>query len=122
MFFNGGSAGNATIIAWYSIMNTNLAASCGGLTWMFIDYFRFERKWTTVGLCSGIIAGLVGITSAVGLVPIWSSVIIGVVTACGCNFASDLKGILQIDDGMDVWSLHGVGGCIGSVMTGIFCR
>ena len=120
MFFNGGSAGNATIRAWYSIMNTNLAASCGGLTWMFIDYFRFERKWTTVGLCSGIIAGLVGITPAAGFVPIWSSVIIGVVTACCCNFASDLKGILQIDDGMDVWSLHGVGGCIGSVMTGIF--
>ena len=94
MFFNGGSAGNATIRAWYSVMSTNLAAACGGLTWMVIDYFRSGRKWTTVGLCSGIIAGLVGITPAAGFVPIWSAVVIGVVTAAGCNLAVDLKGLL----------------------------
>lgn len=119
-FFNPGSAGNATIRAWYSAMNTNLAAACGGLTWMFIDYFRSGGKWTTVGLCSGIISGLVGITPAAGFVPIWSSVVIGVITAAGCNFATDMKDLLHIDDGMDVWALHGVGGAIGSVFTGIF--
>ncbi|EDO18308.1 hypothetical protein Kpol_1039p59 [Vanderwaltozyma polyspora DSM 70294] len=119
-FFNPASAGNATIRAWYSAMSTNLAAASGGLTWMFIDYFRFGGKWTTVGLCSGIISGLVGITPAAGFVPVWSSVIIGVVTATGCNLATDLKTLFRIDDGMDVWALHGVGGCIGSVFTGIF--
>lgn len=119
-FFNPGSAGNASIRAWYSAMNTNLAAASGGLTWMFIDYFRTGGKWTTVGLCSGIIAGLVGITPAAGFVPIWASFIIGVVSAAGCNLAVDLKYLLHIDDGMDVYALHGVGGCIGSVFTGIF--
>lgn len=118
--FNPGSAGNATIRAWYSAFSTNLAASCGALTWMFIDYFRCGHKWTTVGLCSGAIAGLVGITPAAGFVPLWASVIIGIVTAAGCNLAVDIKHILRIDDGLDVYSLHGVGGCIGSVMTGIF--
>ncbi|KAL3232439.1 Ammonium transporter MEP2 [Nakaseomyces bracarensis] len=119
-FFNPGSAGNASIRAWYSAMNTNLAASSGGLTWMFIDYLRSGGKWTTVGLCSGIIAGLVGITPAAGFVPIWASFIIGVVSAAGCNLAVDLKYLLNIDDGLDVYALHGVGGCIGSVFTGIF--
>ncbi|CCD25636.1 ammonium permease MEP2 NDAI_0F03180 [Naumovozyma dairenensis CBS 421] len=119
-FFNEGSAGNATIRAWYSGMSTNLAAGCGGLTWLFIDYFRCGKKWTTVGLCSGIIAGLVGITPAAGFVPIWASVIIGILTAAGCNVAVDFKSLLRIDDGLDCWALHGVGGVIGSVLTGIF--
>lgn len=118
--FNGGSAGNATIRAWYSCVSTNLAAACSALTWMFIDYFRFGRKWTTVGLCSGAVAGLVGITPAAGFVPIWSAVVIGIITGAGCNFAVDLKGLLGIDDGLDVYALHGVGGAIGSVLTGIF--
>ena len=118
--FNPGSAGNATIRAWYSAYSTNLAAACGALTWMFIDYFRSGRKWTTVGLCSGAISGLVGITPAAGFVPLWASVIIGIVTAAGCNLAVDLKNLLKIDDGLDVYALHGVGGCIGSVLTGIF--
>lgn len=119
-FFNPGSAGNASIRAWYSAMNTNLAAASGGLTWLFIDYFRTGGKWTTVGMCSGIISGLVGITPGAGFVPIWSSFIIGVLSAAGCNLAVDLKNVLHIDDGLDVYALHGVGGCIGSVLTGIF--
>lgn len=119
-FFNPGSTGNASIRSWYSAMSTNLAAATGGLTWMFIDYFRSRGKWTTVGLCSGIIAGLVGITPGAGLVPMWASFIIGVVTATGCNFAVDVKSLIKIDDGLDVWSLHCVGGSIGSVFTGIF--
>ncbi|AET40772.1 ammonium permease MEP2 Ecym_6398 [Eremothecium cymbalariae DBVPG len=118
--FNGGSAGNASVRAWYSCVSTNLAASCGGLAWMFIDYFRYGRKWTTIGLCSGAISGLVGITPAAGFVPIWASVIIGVVTASACNVAVDIKRILKIDDGLDVYALHGVGGAVGSVLTGLF--
>lgn len=119
-FFNACSAGNASIRAWYALMNTNLAASSGGLTWMFIDYFRYGGKWTTVGLCSGIVAALVGITPGAGFVPIWASFVIGIITAAGCNFATDVKKVLKIDDGFEVWALHGVGGCIGSVLTGIF--
>ncbi|ODV74810.1 ammonium permease MEP2 [Cyberlindnera jadinii NRRL Y-1542] len=118
--FNGGSAGTTTIRAWFSNINTNVAASCAALTWMFIDYFRSDGKWTTVGLCSGAIAGLVGITPGAGFVPIWASMIIGIITATACNFAVDLKNILKIDDGLDVYALHGVGGSVGCVLTGIF--
>ncbi|GEQ68839.1 hypothetical protein JCM33374_g2508 [Metschnikowia sp. JCM 33374] len=118
--FNGGSTGNATIRSWYACVNTNVAAASGGLTWMFVDYFRTGGKWSTVGLCMGAIAGLVGITPAAGFVPVYTAVAFGVVPAIVCNFAVDLKDLLQIDDGMDVFALHGVGGFLGSVMTGLF--
>ncbi|SGZ51219.1 CIC11C00000005208 [Sungouiella intermedia] len=118
--FNGGSTGNATIRSWYACVNTNLAAACGGLTWMIVDWFRTGGKWSTVGLCMGAIAGLVGITPAAGFVPVYTAVAFGVVPAIVCNFAVDLKSILQIDDGMDVFALHGVGGFMGSLMTGLF--
>ncbi|ODV88067.1 hypothetical protein CANARDRAFT_26229 [[Candida] arabinofermentans NRRL YB-2248] len=118
--FNGGSAGDASIRAWYACVNTNLAAACGGLAWMFLDYFRCGKKWTTVGMCSGAIAGLVGITPAAGFVPVYFAVPIGVITGMICNFAVDLKNVLHIDDGMDAFALHGVGGFTGSVLTGLF--
>lgn len=118
--FNGGSTGNATIRSWYACVNTNLAAATGGLTWMFVDWFRTGGKWSTVGLCSGAIAGLVGITPAAGFVPVYTSIIFGIVPGIICNFAVDLKGLLGIDDGMDVFALHGVGGFVGAFMTGLF--
>ena len=118
--FNGGSTGNASIRSWYACVNTNIAAACGGLTWMFVDWFRTGGKWSTVGLCTGAIAGLVGITPAAGYVPVYTSIVFGVVPAIVCNFAVDLKSILQIDDGMDVFALHGVGGICGSILTGFF--
>lgn len=68
----------------------------------------------------GAIAGLVGITPAAGFVPVYTSIIFGIVPAIICNFAVDLKDLLQIDDGMDVWALHGIGGFVGNFMTGLF--
>ncbi|ODV68312.1 ammonium transporter [Hyphopichia burtonii NRRL Y-1933] len=118
--FNGGSTGNASIRSWYACVNTNIAASTGGLTWMFIDYFRTGGKWSMAGLCCGIVAGLVGITPAAGYVNVYTSIIFGIVPAFACNFAVDLKEILQIDDGLDVFALHGVGGATGSILTGLF--
>ncbi|MCP8718083.1 MAG: ammonium transporter [Asgard group archaeon] len=118
--FNGGSTGNSSMRSWYACVNTNLAAATGGLTWMFVDYFRTGGKWSTVGLCMGAIAGLVGITPAAGFVPVYTSIIFGIVPAIICNFAVDLKDLLQIDDGMDVWALHGIGGFVGNFMTGLF--
>ncbi|KAI5970502.1 MEP2 [Candida margitis] len=118
--FNGGSTGNAKMRSWYACVNTNIAAASGGLTWMFVDYFRTGGKWSTVGLCTGAIAGLVGITPAAGYVPVYTSIIFGIVPGIICNFAVDLKQYLQIDDGMDVWALHGVGGFVGNFMTGLF--
>ncbi|KAI5955363.1 hypothetical protein KGF54_001924 [Candida jiufengensis] len=118
--FNGGSTGNANMRSWYACVNTNLAAASGGLTWMFIDYFRTGGKWSVVGLCTGAIAGLIGITPAAGLVPVYTSLIFGIIPAIICNFAVDLKAYIGIDDGMDVWALHGVGGFVGNILTGIF--
>lgn len=118
--FNGGSTGNGSIRAAYAFANTNLAAGCGAMTWLFVDFFRYERRWTTIGMCSGAIAGLVGITPAAGFVPIYFAVPIGVITAIACNYATSLKHILRIDDGLDVFALHGVGGYVGSILTGLF--
>lgn len=117
--FNPGSAGAATIRAWYSFYNTNLCAATCSITWLFIDYVRF-RKWTTVGLCSGAISGLVVITPAAGFVPLQYSFVMGVIGAFVCNFGMDLKNLLRIDDGLDVFSMHGLGGLSGAVMTGLF--
>ncbi|ANB11904.1 ammonium permease MEP2 [Sugiyamaella lignohabitans] len=118
--FNGGSSGNATIRGFYAANSTNLAAASGAMTWLMIDYFRKGRKWSVVAICTGAIAGLVGITPAAGFVPCWSAVPIGVITAAVCNFAFDLKKVLHIDDGLDVFALHGVGGLMGSILTGFF--
>ncbi|KAK6543424.1 hypothetical protein TWF694_000171 [Orbilia ellipsospora] len=118
--FNGGSAVNMTIRSVYAAVNTNLAASCGALTFCIIDYFRKGQKWSIVSLCTGAVAGLVGITPACGYVPIYTAVPIGIVTAAACNYAFDLKHYIKIDDGLDVFALHGVGGFCGNVMTGLF--
>lgn len=117
--FNGGSALSANLRAIQACIVTNLAASVGGLTWMIIDW-RLERKWSAVGFCSGAISGLVGITPASGFVGSPAAVAIGVVTAAGCNFATKLKYVINVDDTLDVFASHGVGGFIGCVLTGLF--
>ncbi|KAG5362049.1 Ammonium transporter MEP2 [Yarrowia sp. C11] len=118
--FNGGSAGGANIRGVQAMVNTNLAASCGGLTWMVVDYFRHNGKWTAIGICSGAIVGLVGVTPAAGFVPAWSAVVIGIVSGVAANLGIGIKGVLCIDDGLDVFALHGIGGLTGSVMTAFF--
>ena len=64
-----------------------LAAACGGLVWCLLD-FRYERKWSMVGFCSGTIAGLVAATPASGFIPTWAAVIMGIVTGAVCNYAT----------------------------------
>ena len=98
---------------------TNLAACVGGITWCVMDY-RLERKWSTVGFCSGVIAGLVAITPGSGFVPAWAAVVYGVVGAAGANYATKLKFVLRVDDALDIFAVHAVGGFIGNVLTGFF--
>ncbi len=117
--FNGGSALAANLRAVMACLVTNIAASVGGVTWTLLDY-RLERKWSTVGFCSGAIAGLVAITPASGFVPAWSSVIYGIVGAVVCNFATKLKFVLGIDDGIDIFAEHAVGGIAGNILTAFF--
>ena len=92
---------------------TNLAACVGGITWCLVDY-RLERKWSTVGFCSGVIAGLVCITPGSGYVPAWAAVVFGVCGGVACNYATKLKYFLRCDDALDIFAVHGVGGFIGN--------
>ena len=117
--FNGGSALGANMRAVSACVVTHLAASVGGFTWCFLDY-RLDRKWSTVGFCSGAIAGLVAITPASGYVPAWSSVIFGVVGAVCCNFATKLKYLINVDDSLDIFAEHAVGGLVGNILTAFF--
>lgn len=117
--FNGGSALAANMRAVMAIVNTNIAASVGGLTWCLMDY-RLERKWSTVGFCSGVVAGLVTITPGSGYVPAWSAVIFGFVGAMASNFATKIKLWLNIDDALDIFAIHAIGGLCGDLLTGIF--
>jgi Amt family ammonium transporter len=117
--FNGGSALNSSLRSTYAATNTNFAAASGALTWVIMDFY-FMRHWSAVAWASGALAGLVGITPACGYVPIWSSIVIGIVTAAICNFSTKLKFLMKCDDGLDCFGLHGIGGYIGSILTGIF--
>ena len=117
--FNAGSALSADLRAVMAAVVTNLAASVGGMTWCVMD-FRLERKWSTVGFCSGVIAGLVAITPGSGFVPAWAAVVYGVAAGAACNYATKLKFLLRIDDSLDIFAIHGIGGLVGDLLTGLF--
>jgi Amt family ammonium transporter len=117
--FNGGSALNATVRAMYAAFNTNTAASTGMIGWVMVDYIK-HRKFSVVGACEGAIAGLVGITPAAGYVSVWLAAVIGFITAVVCALCQNLNKWIRIDEGLDVFKLHGIGGMVGSFLTGIF--
>ncbi|KAM6539173.1 Ammonium transporter [Fusarium falciforme] len=117
--FNAGSALAANLRGVMAALVTNLAACVGGITWCLLDY-RLERKFSTVGFCSGVVAGLVCITPGSGYVPPWAAVIFGVLGASGSNYATKVKFLLGIDDALDIFAVHGVGGLIGNICTAFF--
>ncbi|KAH8912952.1 ammonium transporter [Coniochaeta sp. PMI_546] len=118
--FNGGSALNSSLRAMYAAFNTNTAASTGAIGWVMVDYIRHKGRFSVVGACEGAIAGLVGITPAAGYVSVWIAAVIGFLTAIVCALMNDVNEWLHIDEGMDVFKLHGIGGMVGSFLTGIF--
>lgn len=117
--FNAGSALSASMRAVMAAVVTNLAASVGGVTWCLIDY-RLEKKWSAVGFCSGVVAGLVAITPGSGYVPAWSAVVYGVLAGSACNYGTKLKFYLGIDDALDIFAVHAIGGLVGNLCTGFF--
>lgn len=119
--FNGGSALAANLRAAQACIVTNLCASVAGLTWMLWDY-RLERKWSTVGFCSGAIAGLVAITPASGFVGSPAAVLYGVAAGTICNFATQLKFVFGYDDTLDIFASHAIGGIVGDLLTGLFAQ
>lgn len=100
--------------------NTNTAACTGVLGSVLVDYIRHRGKFSVVGACEGAIAGLVGITPAAGYVSVWLAACIGFITAVVCCSLQNINDWLHIDEGMDVFKLHGIGGIVGAFLTGIF--
>lgn len=119
--FNGGSELAANERAAMTCLVTHIAACMGAITWCLLDY-RLDRKYSTIGFCSGAISGLVAITPGSGYVTPWAAVIFGVVGGAVCNFATKLKFLIGIDDALDVFAVHGVGGFAGNLLTGIFAE
>ncbi|KDQ08409.1 hypothetical protein BOTBODRAFT_37981 [Botryobasidium botryosum FD-172 SS1] len=117
--FNAGSAFGANLRAIVAAWNSNISAAMGGITWCLLD-FRLEKKYTMVGFCSGTIAGLVAATPSSGFIPPWASVILGIVTGALCNYATKLKHLIYIDDALDLFAEHAVGGMIGLLFNGLF--
>jgi ammonium transporter, Amt family len=117
--FNGGSALGANGLAAVAFVATAVAACAGGLMWMILEWV-LRSKPTAVGIASGFLAGLVGITPAAGFVTPLSAILIGLITATCCFFAVSVRAKLQFDDSLDTFPVHGVGGTVGAILTGIF--
>jgi len=117
--FNAGSALSAGSLAVSAFATTNTAAASAGLSWMFFDVLR-GKKPSVVGFCVGAVVGLVAITPAAGFVAIPQSIFIGVIAAVISNLVVHLKSKTIVDDTLDVFPCHGIGGMVGMLMTGIF--
>ena len=118
--FNGGSALTSDGRAGMAILVTHIAAAAGALTWMIIEWQKFGRP-SVLGIVTGMVAGLGTITPASGFVGAFGALIIGVTAGFVCFYATQIvKRKFKIDDSLDVFPVHGVGGVIGSLMTGIF--
>lgn len=117
--FNAGSALGANALAVSAFATTNTAAAAAGLSWMFFDVLR-GKKPSVLGFCIGAVVGLVAITPAAGFVAIPQSIFIGTAAAIISNLAVYYKQKSKLDDTLDVFPCHGVGGMVGMLMTGIF--
>ncbi|WP_316800144.1 ammonium transporter [Pedobacter frigidisoli] len=117
--FNAGSALSAGSLAVSAFLTTNTAAGAAGLSWMFFDVAR-GKKPSVLGFCIGAVVGLVAITPGAGFVSIPSSIFIGAIAAVISNLVVSWKQKTALDDTLDVFPCHGVGGIVGMLLTGVF--
>ena len=118
--FNAGSGLGADGLAANAFLVTHLATCVAALTWMVIDW-TLHKKPTTVGTCTGAVAGLVAITPAAGTVGIAGAICIGLISSMICFYmVAVVKPRLGYDDTLDAFGVHGIGGIVGSVLTGVF--
>lgn len=118
--FNAGSGLAADGLDANAFMVTHIATATAAMTWMTLDW-TFNRKPTTVGACTGAVAGLVAITPAAGTVDLLGAFAIGIITPVVCFvMVAAVKPYFKYDDALDAFGVHGVGGIIGSVLTGVF--
>lgn len=118
--FNAGSGLAADGLAANAFMVTHIATAVAAVTWMIIDWFC-NKKPTTVGACTGAVAGLVAITPAAGTVDLLGAFFIGLITPIVCFFmVAVVKPKFKYDDALDAFGVHGIGGIVGSILTGVF--
>jgi len=118
--FNAGSALGANGLAGAAFINTNTAAAVAALAWMFIEW-KHSGKPTVLGLASGAVGGLVAITPAAGFVNIMGAIVIGIAAGIIPFYAvAKLKPLLGYDDTLDAFGIHGIGGTLGAILTGVF--
>ncbi|MDE2181555.1 MAG: ammonium transporter [Alphaproteobacteria bacterium] len=117
--FNAGSEFSVDSVTAVAFLNTDLAASFGGIAWLAVGWW-LEKRPSFLGLMTGAVAALATITPAAGYVSPLSAVFIGIAAGVVCYFAVALKNRLHWDDALDVWGVHGVGGALGVVLLGVF--
>jgi len=118
--FNAGSAVAANGSAGMAMLVTQVATAAAALGWLFAEWF-FHKKPSVLGIASGAIAGLVAITPAAGFVDAKSALIIGLISGVVCFWtATSMKKMLGYDDSLDAFGIHGVGGIVGAILTGVF--
>jgi Amt family ammonium transporter len=117
--FNAGSALGAGALAANAFVTTNTAAAMAALTWMTASWIRHERP-SVLGATAGAVAGLVGITPAAGFVTPTAALLIGFLAGLGCFLVVEFVVRRRVDDALDVFGVHGVGGMIGALATGVF--
>jgi Amt family ammonium transporter len=118
--FNGGSAMASSGDAAMAMLVTHLSASAGALTWMVIEWLRYGKP-SALGIVTGMVAGLGTITPASGFVGPAAALLIGILAGGICFYATNLlKQRLKIDDSLDVFPVHGVGGILGTLLAGVF--
>ena len=118
--FNGGSQ-LSVAGAELPFTTTHVAAAAGLVAWSLVESFR-DGKPTAVGMATGAVAGLVGITPAAGFVTVGSAMVIGAITAVLCYASVQIKVKLRFDDSLDTYAVHGVGGTAGALLTGVFAN
>lgn len=120
--FNAGSALAADGLAAHAFMTSAISSAAAFVSWMLIDVIK-DGKPTLVGASTGLVVGLVAITPGAGFVPIWSSYIIGALVSPICYFTMNfIKHKLKIDDALDAFGCHGIGGVWGGIATGLFAK
>jgi ammonium transporter, Amt family len=117
--FNGGSALAANGVAAVAFVNTNTAAAVGMVAWLCLTAWR-EKKMSISGAMTGAVVGLATVTPAAGYVPPLAAVAIGLLAAVACYAAIQFRMQRGWDDALDVWGVHGVGGALGTILTGVF--
>ena len=118
--FNGGSALGANGLAGTAFVNTHIASAAATLSWIVIEWWQ-RGKPSVLGVASGCVAGLVAITPAAGFVAPLGALCIGLLGGAACYYGVTLKNRFRFDDTLDTFGVHGVGGTVGALLTGVFC-